>query len=547
MPLDAIIISNFGTESLSASNTQRLILSGRVADIQTIINYLQHNGKIEDPIVGSDKENWSSAPTLNGLMLSVFLNKRGYSTELINDFYHDNEHFIRAIKRNPKLIAISTSFVYTKDHLIKIVKNIRQQAPDALIVAGGPFVYKSYLIHKRSCEPIYSSKEIKQSYLFFENNQPAIDIYVVSQHGENTLWELLAALRNNKSLKTIPNTARYENDTAFFTERVEESSQIEDCFVNWNEIDKSFFSSKVVPIQASIGCSYRCAFCNFTGNRRHVLSKPFDQVLLEFKTIAQYGIQYVWFVDDNFMPGSSNLNAFLKKLAEVNPGIKWMSFIRADALKNIDFKLLRRSGCIEVQLGLESADPQILQNMNKKANPETYRMVIENLLKVGINCSCYFIFGFPGETAETAERTRNFIKSIDYPKYEGVMRWSFYPFMLVPLSPIFEEDQRQRYRLKGSLSNWTHATMNNEQAMQEILKTILECESSSEIYRSDNLSLLNTMTKDQKNLFYSARHRLSKKALFEKLQSSEIMQTFRKAITNDMLKKNPNSNGLWDS
>ena len=166
MSLDALIISNFGTESLSASNTQRLTLSGRVADIQTIINYLQHNGKIEDPIVGSDKENWSSAPTLNGLMLATFLNKRGYSTELINDFYHDNEQFIKAIQRNPKLIAISTSFVYTKDHLIKIVKDIRQQAPDALIVAGGPFVYKSYLIHERSCEPIYSSKEIKQSYLF---------------------------------------------------------------------------------------------------------------------------------------------------------------------------------------------------------------------------------------------------------------------------------------------------------------------------------------------------------------------------------------------
>ena len=270
-------------------------------------------------------------------------------------------------------------------------------------------------------------------------------------------------------------------------------------------------------------------------------------MLLEFKTIAQYGIQYVWFVDDNFLLGTSNLNAFLKKLAEVNQGIKWMSFIRADALKNVDFKLLRRSGCIEVQLGLESADLQILKNMNKKANPETYRTVIENLLKVGINCSCYFIFGFPGETAETAERTRNFIQSIEYPEYEGVMRWSLYPFLLVPLSPIFEEDQRQRYGLNGSLSNWTHATMNNEQAMQEILKTNLECESSSEIYRSDNLSLLNAMTKDQKKLFYSARHRLSKKALFEKLQSAEIIQTFKKSITNDMLKKEPYSNELWGS
>ena len=161
MSLDAIIISNFGTESLSASNPQRLTLNGKVADIQTIINYLQHNGKIEDPIVGSDRENWSSAPTLNGVMLSSFLKKRGYSTELINDFYRDQEQFIRAIQRNPKLIAVSTSFICSKDHLINVVKDIRQRAPDAFIVAGGPFIYQSYLIHERFCDPIYSSKEIK--------------------------------------------------------------------------------------------------------------------------------------------------------------------------------------------------------------------------------------------------------------------------------------------------------------------------------------------------------------------------------------------------
>jgi anaerobic magnesium-protoporphyrin IX monomethyl ester cyclase len=540
MSLDAIIISNFGTESLSASNPQRLILDGRVADIQTIINYLQHNGKVEAPIVGSDRENWSSAPTLNGVMIASFLNHRGYSTELINDFYLDQEQFVRAIHRNPLLIAVSTSFVCSKEHLINVVNDIRQQAPDAYIVAGGPFIYQSYLIHERSHEPIYCSKEIKHTYLFFGNNQPAIDIYVVSPHGENILCELLAALRNNQSLKSIPNTALYENGSFRFNKRVDEFLKIEDFFVNWAKLDKSLFSSKVVSIQASVGCPYRCAFCNFTRNRRLVLSKPLDQVILEIKGVVRHGIQYVWFVDDNFLLGTSDLNSFLKRLADNDLGIKWMSFIRADALKNIDYKLLRRAGCIEVQLGLESADPSVLQNMNKKADPDTYRTVIENLLKVGINCSCYFIFGFPGESEETAQRTRDFIKSIEYPELEGVMRWSLYPYLLVPLSPVFEEKQRRRYGLNGSLSNWSHTTMNSEQVMQEIVKTIHSCVRSGAIYRSDNLSLLDTMNNEQRKLFYATRNVLSRKAMREKLHSSEIIQAFSKVITNDML------NGLQD-
>ncbi len=537
MSLDAIIISNFGTESLSASNPQRLSLNGRVADIQTIINYLQHNGEIVDPIFGSDSENWSSAPTLNGVMLTNFLNQRGYNTELINDYFHDQQQFVSAIRRNPRLIALSTSFVCSRDHLINVVKDIRQQAPDAFIVAGGPFIYQSYRIHERSSEPIYSSKEIRQTFLFFDNNQPAIDMYVVSQCGESILCELLAALHNNQSLKTIPNTAQYENGSVRFTKRIDELPKIEDCFVNWDKIDKSIFLSKVVSIQASIGCPYRCAFCNFTKDRRFVLSKPLDQVILEIKEVVRQGIQYVWFVDDNFLLGDSDLNASLKRLVKENLGIKWMSFIRADALKNIDYKLLRRAGCIEVQLGLESADSSVLRNMNKKADPDTYRTVIKNLLKVGINCSCYFIFGFPGESSETAQRTRNFIQSIEYPELEGVMRWSLYPYLLAPLSPIFEEEQRRRYGLNGSLFNWSHSTMNTEQAKQEVFKTILSCKRSGAIYRSDNLSLLDVMTHDQKRLFYAVRNELSKKAMVEKLQSSEIIQAFSKVITNDMLKR----------
>jgi len=537
MSLDAIIISNFGIESLSASNPQRLSLNGRVADIQTIINYLQHDGKIEDPIIDFNKENWSSAPTLNGVVLTSFLNQRGYTTELINDFYRDQEQFVRAIRRNPRLIAVSTTFICSKDHLIKVVKDIRQQAPDALIVAGGPFIYQSYRIHERSRESIYSSNEIKQTYLFFDNNQPAIDIYVVSQRGENTLCELLAALRSNQSLKSIPNTALYENGSVIFTKRVDERTKIEDYYVNWAELDKSFFSSKVVSIQASVGCPYRCAFCNFTKDRRLVLSKPLEQVIIEIKEVVQHGIQYVWFVDDNFLLGDSNLNTSLKRLADENLGIKWMSFIRADALKNIDYNLLRRAGCIEVQLGLESADHSVLRNMNKKADPETYRSVIENLLKVDINCSCYFIFGFPGESIETAQRTRDFIQSIEFPELDGVMSWSLYPYLLAPLSPIFEEEQRRQYGLSGSIFNWSHSTMNTEQAKQEVVKTIQSCERSGPIYRSDNLSFLESMTNEQKKSFYAVRNELSKKAMEKKLQSSEIIQAFSKVITKDMLNR----------
>jgi hypothetical protein len=238
----------------------------------------------------------------------------------------------------------------------------------------------------------------------------------------------------------------------------------------------------------------------------------------------------VWFVDDNFMLGAGNLNAILSRFAEENLGIKWMSFIRADALKNVDYQLLRESGCIEVQLGLESADPDILNNMQKKADPSAYRTVIKNILKEGINCSCYFIFGFPGETEETAQRTREFIQSIEHPELQGLLRWSFYPFTLLPLSPIFEEEQRQCFGITGCLAQWSHATMNAKQAQQEMQKTIISLARSGVIYRSDNLALLDTLSTEQKKAFYAVRNNLSKLAIAGKLKTSEIVRAFSSVL-----------------
>jgi hypothetical protein len=46
---------------------------------------------------------------------------------------------------------------------------------------------------------------------------------------------------------------------------------------------------------------------------------------------------------------------------------------------------------------------------------------------------------------------------------------------------------------------------------------------------------LESMTNEQKKLFYAVRNELSKKAMLNNLQRFEIVQAFRKVITNDML------------
>jgi radical SAM superfamily enzyme YgiQ (UPF0313 family) len=248
------------------------------------------------------------------------------------------------------------------------------------------------------------------------------------------------------------------------------------------------------------------------------------------KAVAEQGARYVWFVDDNFRLGKSDLEAVCRRFIEEGINQHWMTFIRASTLDNIDPDLLRLAGCIEVQLGLESADPLILKNMNKKASPNLYNRVLKKLLKAGINCSCYFIFGFPGETEKSAQRTRDFIKSYDNAAYDGNLCWSMFSFMLAPLSPIYEHEARHKYGLSGYMHKWKHATMNCDQAREQVLKTFFEIENSGPIYRGDNQDQIRGLKPGVRMEFYAMRHKLSKVALSGDLGNEKMLQSFKRVL-----------------
>jgi len=284
-------------------------------------------------------------------------------------------------------------------------------------------------------------------------------------------------------------------------------------------------------MQASNGCPYKCAFCNFVKDSRLAFVKPVDQLIAEMKDAASRGARYVRFVDDNFRLGSDDLNAVSQRLVDEGAPLRWMSFIRASTLEHADVALLRRSGCMEVQLGLESADPQVLNNMNKRADPKMYAEVVGRVLAAGINCSSCFVIGFPGETEQSVRRTIDFIKGVESKEYEGVFSWSIYPFLLAPLSPVYESESRKGYALAGYMRNWKHHTMDSDQATEHVVRAFAELENSGPIYSGDNIEMLLDLSPEQRKEFARCRHRLSKLAMQDRLDRKAVMKSFGRVFT----------------
>ncbi len=528
MALEAIIISDSGSESFSGTNPLRLNIDGRTADVQVVQNFQAHAGRVQLPIENDGVMSWASAPRLNGIYLFNYLTERNFSVELVHSFYNERDRFRQLLARNPRAVIISTTFITGKQGLAKLVADIRDLAPDVFIVVGGPLLYMSYLMHERSKEPEYDTQSAKNEFLFLEvNEEPAVDLYIISLRGEQILCDVLTNILENKRVDNIPNSARLVGNAYHFTKRVDDVTGSEDFPIDWPGLPEAIFKSGVVPMQASTGCPFHCAFCNFTKDRRLSWVKPVERIVAEMKAVAERGARYVWFVDDNFRLGKGDLEAVCRRFIDEGLRIYWMTFIRASTLENVNPELLRQAGCIEVQLGLESADPQILRDMDKKASPELYGRVLKKLLKADINCSCYFIFGFPGETEESAQRTRDFIKAHDDKQYEGSLYWSMFPFILAPLSPIYEPLARKRYGLSGYLNKWQHRTMNSDQARDQIVNTFFEMENSGPIYRGDNQEIFRLLGPFGRKKFEAARHQLSKMALRGSLEKEHILESFK--------------------
>ena len=535
MTLDAVIISDSGSDSMSSTNPLRLSLDGRTADIQVVQNYLTHGGRIQTPIEGDNQMSWASTPKLNGIYLFNYLTKNKFNVGLIGSYYNEIDHFKQLLDCNPRVVIISTTFIPGKLNLIKLVADIRKLAPDVFVIVGGPLVYMSYLMLERIKQPDYDTVSAKDEFLFFDgDNEPDVDLCVISLRGEQILCDVLGRMREKKGIDDIPNCARRIGNEYQFTKRVDDINSSEDFAIDWLALPDAIFQSGVVPMQASNGCPYHCAFCNFTKDRRLTWVKSTERIVAEMKAVRQRGARYVWFVDDNFRLGKGDLEAVCHRFIDERLELKWMTFVRASTLDHVDTDLLRQAGCIEVQLGLESADPHILNNMNKKASPELYNRVLRKLLGSGINCSCYFIFGFPGETDESAQHTRDFIKSFDDQHYEGSLCWSMFPFTLIPLSPVYEPGARKKFGITGYMHKWQHATMNSDQARDQLFRTFLEIENSGPIYRGDNQEIFRSLGPSVRKKFEATRHKLSKKALAGNLENETILQSFRQVLPRPM-------------
>ncbi len=349
-------------------------------------------------------------PPLGTLYAAALLRQRGFSVALFDSMLEDPERgFPLALaSHRPQVVAVyEDNFNFLSKMCLTRMRQVAFGVAEAARAAGAtPVVNGSdasdhveeYLDRGFEFallgEAEWTLLELVESLLARGEPEPhAIPglAYLRRETGELVRTSPRALMRN---LDTLPFPARDLVDL----ERYRQA---------WKSAH-GFFSLNLV---ASRGCPYRCNWCAkpIYGNSFHLRSA--ESVAEEMRELKQiYGAEHLWFADDIFTLKPRWALELAQAVERHDAAVPFKVQSRVDLMTPATVSALRRAGCREIWMGVESGSQKILDAMDKGTRVEQISRARETLRRQGIR-ACFFLqFGYPGETWEDIQKTIHLLR-----------------------------------------------------------------------------------------------------------------------------------------
>ena len=343
-------------------------------------------------------------------------------------------------RNNVELLGVSVMPGPQMAAAIVACREIRNQCPKLPIVWGGYF------------PSTYTDAALNARY---------VD-YVVRGQGEDTLLELLEAIRGKRGFENIQGLS-YKDVFGLHRHNPERLMKGPDAFP-WTPFHRvpvekylrpSFFGKRTAAHHASIGCPFRCSFCGVHavyGNRELVESASRTEAILRhLKT--QYGADSVQFYDMNFFVKESHARELADRLAPL--ALHWWCEARIDTFtrySDATLEAIRRAGCTMIFFGAESGSDWVLKEMHKDITTEQTVTVAKRIRQFGIIPEFSFVIGNPRDPERDTSETLAFIRKLKQinPKSEIII----YHYTPVPQRTAMYGNIDGQVSFPTSLDEW---------------------------------------------------------------------------------------------
>lgn len=361
------------------------------------------------------------------------------------------QRLIEDLRRNPKIIAISSSHFTTELQFAEFVQFVRSHNSQATVVVGGQLL--------RICPEI-------------ETNVPGVD-YFVHGDAEVVFPQLVETLLEGRHVD-LPGV-RCRSDSGFRGTRHWEPLSINELAIpRWDlTLSRDFNDyaptrSELMPmvfIEEMRGCVYRCSFCSYPQETGFRLKSP-ERIAAEIRQYVDWGLTHFNFYSALFTSPPKHCRKILEAIIELNVDITFSCQARIDNLYQDPglVGLLKRAGCIHISTGIESGDRDLLRRMRKPLDVTRIPAAVRAIHEAGISLCANFFIGFPGETRDSVDAT---YALAHHSNFQTIYLSSF---VVEKAAEVFRN--RDAYGLEVSEDGrwWSHDTMDTEQAEAETVR-----------------------------------------------------------------------------
>ncbi len=338
------------------------------------------------------------------LSLAAWLEKHGHPCAV-----HDclGPHAPRSIEENaqqvlatePELVGFSTTTSAFMD-AVEIISHLKRRRPELKVICGGA--------HVSALGPVLLE------------HFPEID-YLCIGEGEGAMLDLADGLPLNQ----IDNLVYRDRGRIVANPRRNRITDLDELpFPAYEKLVGfphgyhlplfSYIQREGATMITSRGCPYTCSFCDRTVFERLYKYNSAAYIYAHMKHLRDnFGVRHINFYDDLFTANKKRVYELCDLLIEKPLGMHFNCAIRTGHTTDEMLHKLKQAGALMVSMGIESADPAMMERHKAGVTLDAVRETVEKIHAAGLRAKGLFIFGLPGETPDTLRVTSDFILSLD--------------------------------------------------------------------------------------------------------------------------------------
>lgn len=315
----------------------------------------------------------------------------GFNVKLIDHDMNgwDIKKLIQEIKKfSPDYILLGHSGS-TASHttVVDTVREIRKHFSDVKIIYGG--VYPSY------------------AYQSILEDVPEIDV-IVRGEGEKTILDLISAYEQDLDLIQVRGIV-WRKDGEIVVNHPRPAIQDLDAYrPGWELIEwenyQMFGFERAAGLQFSRGCTLTCVYCGqwmFWKKWRH---RSVDDIVNQMKILKEkYGVNIIWFADENFAASRDLAKELIEKIIEADLGLSFnLNMTAADVVRDADIlHLYKKAGVDYIVMGVESLKDSVVVDIRKNNPFEISKEAVRLLRENHIISLTNIIYGLEEESWKT--------------------------------------------------------------------------------------------------------------------------------------------------